>query len=157
MRSTTRNKLGAAVIAATAMFAGLQAAVVAPAQAAPITTPVRTVQPGLGDLSSKLQLVLNPGGNRAARAAELEAGDAGLGLMDQIGGVINTVPSLRWQLAGPVNDNGDTLTANLQVTVDGYGTFPNIELTWRQIDGTWKLTRDSECSVAYYAGLGCNI
>ncbi|AYF77117.1 hypothetical protein D7D52_28590 [Nocardia yunnanensis] len=156
MRSTTRNMLGAAVIAA-ATLGGFQAVIVAPAQAAPITAPVRTQQPGLGDLQSKLRLVLDTGASRSARAAELEAGEAGLPLMDQIGSVINTVPSLRWVLAGPVNVNGDTTTANLQVTVDGYGTFPNIELTWREIDGSWKLTRDSECSVAYYAGLGCNL
>ncbi|WP_067695845.1 hypothetical protein [Nocardia jejuensis] len=157
MISTTRKKLGAALIAATAVFGGLQVAAIAPAQAAPIVSPLRTAQPGLGDLQSKLRLALNTGADRGARANELEAGDAGLAILDQVGGVMNSVPSLRWALAGPVNQNGDTLTANLQVTVDGYGTFPNIELSWREIDGTWKLTREAECSVAYYAGLGCSL
>ncbi|MBL1075259.1 hypothetical protein JK358_12730 [Nocardia sp. 2] len=154
MLTTTRKKLGAAIFAATAVLGGIQAAVVAPAQAAPI---LRTAQPGLGDLDAKLRLALNTGASRPARANELEAGEAGLPLLDQVGGVMNTVPSLRWVLAGPVNVNGDTVTANLQVTVDGYGTFPNIELSWREIDGTWKLTREAECTVAYYAGLSCNL
>ncbi|MET9488577.1 hypothetical protein [Nocardia sp. NPDC006630] len=157
MINTTRNKLGAAVFAAAALIGGFNVAAVAPAQAAPLVAPLRTAQPGLGDLQSKLRLALNTGADRGARANELEAGEAGLPLLDQVGGVINTVPSLRWQLAGPVNSNGDTTTANLQVSVDGYGTFPNIEMGWREIDGTWKLTRESECSVAYYAGLSCNL
>ncbi|MFB7721428.1 MULTISPECIES: hypothetical protein [unclassified Nocardia] len=157
MISTTRKKLGAAVFAAAAVIAGFNVATVAPAQAAPIVSPVRTAQPGLGDLNSKLRLALNPGADRSARANELEAGAAGLPLLDQVGSVINTVPSLRWTVAGPVGQNGDTVTANLQVTVDGYGTFPNIEMAWREIDGTWKLTRESECSVAYYAGQSCNL
>ncbi|NUS43536.1 MAG: hypothetical protein HOQ24_07605 [Mycobacteriaceae bacterium] len=154
MISTARNTLGAALFAATALLAGGQVAAIAPAAAAPI---VRTVQPGLGDLHAKLKVALNTSAPRAARAAELEAGEAGLPLLDQVGGVMNTVPSLRWVLAGPLNVKGDTLTANLQITVDGYGTFPNIELAWRNVNQAWKLTRDSECRVAYYAGLRCNL
>ncbi|MFI1914969.1 hypothetical protein [Nocardia sp. NPDC020380] len=157
MRTTTRKKLGAAVIAVAATLGGLTVAAGAPAQALPIAAPIRAAQPGLGDLQSQLQLLLNTGASRSDRANQLEAGEAGLPLLDQIGGVMNTVPSLEWTLAGPVSTNGDTTTANLQVSVAGYGTFPNIELTWREIDGTWKLTKDSECSIAYYAGLGCNI
>lgn len=65
-------------------------------------------------------------------------------------------PSFRWTILGPVSVNGDTLSAKLQTAVDGFDPF-QFNLTWRQLDGTWKLTRESECTVASVAFLPCSL
>ncbi|MCM6776023.1 hypothetical protein NDR87_19990 [Nocardia sp. CDC159] len=144
-----------ALALASALFTGGVAAAV-PAVAAPISVGVRTAAPGAGELQSKLQLVLNPGAPRASRAAQLEAGEAGLPLVDTVGGVMATVPGFQWQVVEPIAVQGDTLTHQLQVNVPGFDAM-FIELSWKQIDGTWKLTRESECTIAYYAGQACTV
>ena len=108
-----------------------------------------------GELQAKLQLALNTGAARSARAAELENGEAGLPLLDQLGTVISSVPGFGWYVAGPVVNSGDLLTANMITSAPGFGTFPAIEISWRDVSGTWKLTRDSQCTLAYYASLSC--
>ncbi|MGV9723183.1 hypothetical protein [Nocardia beijingensis] len=144
----------AAFAIASATLAGGFAGI-APATAAPAV--VRTAAPSVGELQAKLQVLLNTGASRSARAAELEAGEAGLPMIDQIAGVMNSVPSFRWSVQGPVSVNGDTLSANLMTTVDGFSPFPAIEVSWRRIDGTWKLTRESECTIGYYASVSCSV
>ncbi|MEV2218831.1 hypothetical protein AB0E01_03000 [Nocardia vinacea] len=136
-------------------------ATVAPATAAPIGAPIgapmRTATPGLGELKAKLQLVLNTGASRSARAAELEAGEAGLSLVDQVGTVMASAPpSFRWNVIGPLNVSGDLLTAQLTTAIDGWDPW-YFDLSWKQIDGTWKLTREAECTIASVAMLPCNL
>ncbi|MFI5777102.1 hypothetical protein [Nocardia sp. NPDC051570] len=158
MKSSKLRAAAAAFSLVAALFAGIAATAV-PALAAPIMAPVRSdaTAPGLGELTAKLQLVLNTGASRAQRANELEAGEAGLSLVDQVGTVMAaTPPSFRWELQGPVNVSGDTLTATLQTSVDGWEPW-HFTLTWRQIDGTWKLTREAECTVASIAALPCTV
>ncbi|MFI9506261.1 hypothetical protein [Nocardia sp. NPDC052566] len=129
---------------------------VAPATAAPLT-PMHTSAPGTGELKSKLQLALNTGAARSARANELEAGEAGIGLVDQVGTVMAAAPpSFKWNIVGPVNVSGDTLTAQLTTSVDGWDPW-FFDVSWKQIDGTWKLTRQGECTVASVAMLPCNL
>ncbi|AHH15668.1 hypothetical protein NONO_c08610 [Nocardia nova SH22a] len=150
-----KSRAVAAFSLAAVVFAGGVASVT-PAVAAPIAVSAHAAAPGIGELQSKLQLLLDPNGPRGARADELEAGDAGLGLIDQVGGVMASVPGFQWQAVGPLNVNGDTLTHNLQINVPGFDAM-FIELKWKEIDGTWKLTRESECTIAYYANLPCTV
>ncbi|WP_328409179.1 hypothetical protein [Nocardia sp. NBC_00403] len=156
MLSTARKK--AVTLAATALIGAFATATVStPAIAAPLTAPLRAEAPGTGELKAKLALAINTGASRAARAAELEAGAAGLPLLDQVGGAMAAAPpSFRWTILGPVSVNGDTLSAKLQTAVDGFDPF-QFNLTWRQLDGTWKLTRESECTVASVAFLPCSL
>ncbi|MEU0504034.1 hypothetical protein [Nocardia sp. NPDC005998] len=161
---STRNKPVAR--AATAVFSLAAAAAIGafgtvatavPATAAPIGAPMRTAAPGVGELKAKLQLVFNTGAGRSARAAELEAGEAGLGLVDQIGTVMAAAPSsFRWDVLGPVNVSGDLLNAQLTTAIDGWDPW-YFDLSWKQIDGTWKLTREAECTLAGVAMLPCNL
>ncbi|MFJ1458233.1 hypothetical protein [Nocardia sp. N2S4-5] len=145
----------AAFSLAAAVFVG-GAATAGPALAAPVIAPVHAAAPGVGQLQSKLQLILNPGASRSARANELEAGEAGLPLVDNVGGVMASVPGFQWQAVGPVNVDGDRLTHNLQINVPGFDAM-FIELSWKDIDGNWKLTRESECTIAYYANQPCTV
>lgn len=151
-----KSRALAAFSLAAVVFAGGTAATIAPAVAAPITAPVHTAAPGVGELQSKLQLVLDPNGPRTARANELEAGAAGLPLVDKVGGVMASVPGFQWQAVEPITVQGDTLTHNLQINVPGFDAM-FIELKWKNIDGTWKLSRESECNIAYYANLPCTV
>lgn len=142
--------LSAAVVTGTVAATGT-------ALAAPVAAPVHAAAPGVGELQSKLQLVLNTGASRSARANELEAGEAGLPLVDQVGTVMAAAPpSFRWEVQGPVAVDGDRLTAGLQTSIDGYEPW-HFQLSWKQIDGTWKLTREAECTVAGIAMLPCTV
>lgn len=161
MTRTTRplHRVAAATCTlAAALAVGLGAvSTVAPAAAAPVVTPMRTQAPGPGELQAKLQVALNRGAAPTARAAELEAGAAGLPLVDQVAAAMDAAPpSFRWSILGPVTVNGDVLSAQLQTAVDGYDPF-YYTLTWRQIDGTWKLTREAQCTVASVAFLPCTV
>ncbi|BAW04204.1 hypothetical protein [Nocardia seriolae] len=150
------RRIAAAAVALTAVLGG-SAATISPASALPVVAPIKAANPGVGDLQSKLALILNTGASRSARANELEAGEAGLPLIDQVGTVIAAAPpSFKWSVLGPVNVSGDTLTAGLQTSIDGFDPW-NWTLTWREIDGTWKLTRDSECTVASIAMVPCSL
>ncbi|MEV6771192.1 hypothetical protein AB0N05_21490 [Nocardia sp. NPDC051030] len=154
MSRTTR--LLAAALTATALLTGTAATAVT-ATAAPVAAPVRTATPSAGDLKAKLQTVLNSGASRSARAAELEAGEAGLPLIDQAAGVMAAAPpSFKWTILGPVTENGDTLSATLQTSVDGFDPF-TFPITWKLVDGDWKLSRDGECTVASVAMIPCSL
>ncbi|WP_040804353.1 hypothetical protein [Nocardia concava] len=153
------NRLRRIAVAAVAVAAvlGGTAATVAPASALPVAAPVKAANPGVGELQSKLALLLNTGASRAARANELEAGEAGLPLIDQVATVVAAAPpSFKYTVLGPVNVSGDTLSTGFQTSIDGFDPW-NWTLTWRDIDGTWKLTRDSECTVASIAYLPCSL
>ncbi|WP_433661673.1 hypothetical protein ACQPW1_05545 [Nocardia sp. CA-128927] len=159
MLSITGKKPVAAIALAAATLMGAlgSVAVATPASAAPIVAPLHASAPGTGELKAKLQVALNTGAPRVARAAELEAGEAGLPLVDQVGtAMAATPPSFRWNILGPVTVNGDILGATLETAVDGYDPF-HFDLTWKNIDGTWKLTREAECTVASVAFLPCTV
>lgn len=153
MKTTMRAALVALSLVTATLLGGAGTLVAAgPAVAAPM---LRTVAPSTGELQAKLQLALNTGASRSARANELENGEAGLGLLDRLGGVIASVPGFGWYVSGPVSQDGDTLSANMITSAPGFGSFPPIEISWRDIDGTWKLTTESQCTLAYYASLSC--
>ncbi|WP_280439408.1 hypothetical protein [Nocardia cyriacigeorgica] len=149
-----KTRAAAAALALTAAAFG-SVATVAPATAAPSV--VRTNAPGVDELQSKLQLALNTGAPRGDRAAELEAGEAGLPVVDELSNRMAAIPSFRYSVIGPVSTQGDLTTAQLKLALDGYEDFPAVEVAWRQIDGTWKLTNDSLCGLAYYGSVPCSL
>ncbi|MGO4616282.1 hypothetical protein AB4305_18585 [Nocardia sp. 2YAB30] len=113
--------------------------------------------PAPAELQAKLGLLLNKGAARADRAAELEVGEAGLPIIDQVSSLIATLPGYQWSIVGPVNVRGDYLTAELKTVATGYDDMPLVDLSWRQIDGKWKLSRESLCTIAGFAALPCNV
>ncbi|WP_327112502.1 hypothetical protein OHB12_28940 [Nocardia sp. NBC_01730] len=153
IKRSTRAAIAAFALTAATLVGTIGTA--ATATAAPSIA--HTAAPSVGELQSKLQLVLNTGASRAGRAAELEAGDPGVSIADQVAARIAMFPSYRWSVVGPVDAHGDSLTAQLKTAVDGFEDLPLIEVSWRQIDGTWKLTREALCTVAYYASVPCAV
>ena len=152
---TAPARTAAALALATGLLVGGFGATV-PALAAPAVAPVHAEAPDVGALQNKLQLVLDTSAAPAARANELEAGEAGLPLVDKVGGVMASVPGFQWHATEPVTVDGDHLTHNLQITVPNFDPM-TIELSWVDLDGNWKLTRESECTIAYYANQPCTV
>ncbi|UGT53815.1 hypothetical protein [Nocardia asteroides] len=131
-----KRSLFAASMAVAALFAPVTAAVVAApaAIAAPAT-------PSAGELQGKLQAAMNGSG------AELESGNAGS--LTVVRDTVNRIPGYSWDVSGPVTVDGDTLSATLNSRLGDY-TYP-IPVTWKNIDGTWKLSQESESELVGYA------
>lgn len=154
-----RVAVAACAVAAVATVGSGVAALSAPAQAAPVLGPMRTQAPtpGPGELQSVLTLAIDQGAPRAERATALEAGEAGLAMADQLADVIAVAPpSLRWSVSGPVRVEGDLAYAQLVVTADGFEPY-STEISFRQTNGTWKLSRAGQCAIAAVAGLPCTV
>lgn len=134
-----KRSLVAASMAVATLFAPVAVAVVATAPAA-IAAPAT---PSAGELQGKLQAALN------GSTAEVESGDAsGLTVVrDRIA----AIPGYHWDVSGPVTVEGDTLSATLNSRLGDY-TYP-IPVTWKDIDGTWKLSRESEQTLVGYASM----
>ncbi|MEU1998388.1 hypothetical protein ABZ511_28455 [Nocardia gamkensis] len=147
------TRLAATTFALAAALAGT-VATVAPAVAAPMVAPLHAQAPGAGELTAKLRVAINTGASRSARAAELESGDAGVATMDKIAGLLAAAPpSLRYSVVNP-STSGDRIDAQLLVTTEGYPDF-TYDVSWKQIDGYWKLSRQAECSLASALALSC--
>lgn len=153
---STRKKLSALTIAAAGVIGAFGTITVpAIAEAAPLTAPLHASAPSAGELRAKLAVVFNTGASRGARAAELETGEAGLPVFDTAAALIAIAPpSWRWNVVGPVTVNGDTAYATLTTSTDGYDPW-NFDLSWKQIGGTWKLSRESICTIGNFVGQGC--
>ncbi|MEU7765388.1 hypothetical protein AB0B25_09750 [Nocardia sp. NPDC049190] len=151
--NTALTRLGATAVALTAALVGT-ATTAAPAIAAPLIAPLHAQAPGAGELTAKLRIAINTGAARGTRAAELESGEAGVATMDKIAGLLAAAPpSLRYTVINP-STSGDRIDAQLLVTTEGY---PNVtyDVSWKQIDGAWKLTRAAECGIASALALSC--
>ncbi|MEV0293162.1 hypothetical protein [Nocardia sp. NPDC050710] len=149
----TATRIAAAAIALTAALTGV-ASTAGVAAAAPITAPLRAQAPSAGELTAKLGVAINPGAGRAARAAELESGEAGIATMDKIADLMAMAPpSLRYTVINP-SVSGNRIDAQLLVTTEGYPDF-TYDVSWKQIGGTWKLTQQAQCSLASALLLSC--
>ncbi|MFI5535674.1 hypothetical protein ACIA5H_04700 [Nocardia sp. NPDC051900] len=149
----TLARLAATAVVVSAAFAGM-VGTVTPAVAAPLVAPLHAQAPGAGELTAKLRVAINTGAARSTRAAELESGDAGVATMDKIAGLLAvSPPSLRYNVINP-STSGDRVDAQLLITTEGYPDF-TYDVSWKQIDGTWKLTRQAECSLASALALSC--
>ncbi|MEU8895131.1 hypothetical protein [Nocardia sp. NPDC048505] len=133
------RKFAAASMTAAALLIPVGAAVVVTAPAA-IAAPAA---PSTGALQGKLQAALN------GSAAELESGDPSK--LAVVGAVINRIPGYNWSVIGPVSVNGDVLSANLNSCL-GENCYP-IPVTWKNVDNTWKFSRESEELLASYANM----
>lgn len=97
--------------------------------------------PSDGELQGKLQAALNGSAN------ELESGDPGS--ITIVRDRIALIPGYTWSVSGG-SVSGDVLSANLQSCLGQ--CFP-IPVTWKNIDGTWKLSRESQDTLVSYANL----
>ncbi|MFE5286390.1 hypothetical protein ACFRAQ_15600 [Nocardia sp. NPDC056611] len=124
----------------------LSASLLAPAVAVVATAPAAVAAPATpsaGELQGKLQAALN------GSAAELESGDASqIGNVNQ---VIQRIPGYSWDVSGPISVDGDVLSATLNSRLGSY-SFP-FSVTWKNVGGTWKLSRESEEMLASYANM----
>ncbi|GAB2642796.1 hypothetical protein GCM10027169_08600 [Gordonia jinhuaensis] len=159
------NAGGAAPAAAgSADTATADAPAAAAAPAAPAQTPTAQTSSAAapapltpGQLTTKVNTILNTNASSAARADELQAGAGALSTANGIANALRLAgPVYKWRIAGPVTVSGDTLTATLVTSLVGYAdrTEP-ITFVW--MDGKWKLSNKSACSFASHAMLSCNL
>lgn len=132
-----KRSFAAASLAVAAVFAPVTVAVVATAPAA-IAAPAT---PSVGELQGKLTAAMN------GSSAELESGNAGSLVV--VRDTVNRIPGYRWSVAGPVSVDGDTLYATLNSQLGDY-IYP-IPVTWKNVNGTWKLSQESESTLVGYA------
>ncbi|MEV0464775.1 hypothetical protein AB0I30_27830 [Nocardia tengchongensis] len=133
------RKLVVASMLSATMLMPAAAAVVAAAPAA-VAAPAT---PSAGALQGKLQAALS------GSAAELESGDASQ--IVNVGQVIQRIPGYSWDVSGPISVDGDVLSATLNSRLGSY-SFP-FSVTWKDVDGTWKLSRESEDMLVSYANM----
>ncbi|WP_194816708.1 hypothetical protein [Nocardia sp. XZ_19_385] len=133
------RSFAAASMTAAALLLPVGAAVV-------VTAPVAVAAPAApspAELQGKLQAALN------GSAAELESGDTSK--IRNVGQVISQIPGYNWDVSGPVTVDGDVLSATLNSRLGEY-SYP-IPVTWKNVGGTWKLSRESEELLASYANM----
>ncbi|AFR47162.1 hypothetical protein [Gordonia sp. KTR9] len=111
-----------------------------------------------GQLNTKVRIVMNANGSRAARAAELEGGERALRQIDLVSRAITTYGNvgLSYQMVGPVQVSGTTLTAPLQISVVGRGS-QNRSMTFVWSGNKWKLSNRSVCAIAGFVLLPCSL
>ncbi|MEN0138386.1 MAG: hypothetical protein AAGC80_24755 [Rhodococcus sp. (in: high G+C Gram-positive bacteria)] len=126
-----------------------------PPAAEETVTPQAPPVPSEAQLVGKLQLLLDPGTAPEIKARELEAGEAGLGMIGPVADALALAgPAYSWTVVGPVSVDGDLLTAQLKTSLVGFGDrFQPITWIWR--DGNWKLTNESGCALAAMAMVPC--
>ncbi|ATD69319.1 MULTISPECIES: hypothetical protein [Gordonia] len=111
-----------------------------------------------GQLNTKVKIVMNSRGNRAARAAELQGGERALRQIDAVAQAITTYGNvgLSYQMVGPVQISGNKMTAPLQISVVGRGS-QNRAMTWVWSGDKWKLSNSSVCLIASFVLLPCSL
>ncbi|MGV9860135.1 hypothetical protein ACWDTD_15985 [Gordonia sp. NPDC003425] len=123
----------------------------APAAAAPAAlTP--------GQLNTKVNLVMNPGASRAARADELVSGERALRQIDLVAQAKASYGNVgfSYTVVNPVQVNGTTMTAPLKMSIVGRGS-KTMQLTWNWTGSKWKLSDKSVCDVAGLVLLPCSL
>jgi len=108
------------------------------------------------ELVDKLKVLLSTA-TPDKKAAELQGALAALPTIDGV--VARTLlvdPLLDWTILGPIKVDGDILTARLQRTVPLIPPL-NDPITWRWVDGTWKLSNQSVCFLATQTFVPCTV
>ncbi|HEY5856890.1 MAG TPA: hypothetical protein VIW24_23290 [Aldersonia sp.] len=130
----------------------------APAASAPAPAPAARVAahptPSNTELVDKLKVLLSTA-TPDKKAAELQGTFAALPTIDGV--VARTLlvdPLIDWTIVSPIQVDGDVLTARLQRTVPLVAPL-NDPITWRWVDGTWKLSNQSVCFLATQTFLPC--
>lgn len=111
-----------------------------------------------GQLNTKVNLIMNSGADRAARANELEGGERALSQIDAVSAAIAAFGNVgfSYRMIEPVSVNGQTMTGTLEMTVVGRGS-QNQDLTWTWSGDMWKLTNQSTCDIAALVLLPCSL
>ncbi|WP_168701732.1 hypothetical protein [Gordonia paraffinivorans] len=111
-----------------------------------------------GQLNTKVKTIMNSRGNRAARAAELEGGERALRQLDAVSAALTQYGNVgfSYQMVGPVQVSGNTMSAPLQISVVGRGS-QNRTLTWVWTGDKWKLSNKSVCLIASFVLLPCSL
>ena len=138
---------------APAAAAPAPAASAAPAQAAS----GQPTAPTLGQFQSDLALLRGNGSNQK-KAEVLEGGAAAVTPIVKLFNYADQfrAAGFRYELTGPVKQNGTSATARLKLTSPGYDpAYMTMRWVWK--DGRWKLTNRSVCEIAAYAQIPCSL
>lgn len=151
---------GAPAAAAPAPAAAPQAAAPQAAPAAPAVQeqPQATAPTALseGQLKAKLQILFS-NAPEDQKAAELESGSRAFATLETVKTAVNTAgPVFKWNVVGPVQLNGTVLSAQLEAITPGFPAQYS-PLSWKWIDGTWKLSNESVCTVGALAFAKCTV
>ncbi|WP_168705183.1 hypothetical protein [Gordonia paraffinivorans] len=160
---------GEVVLESSGAAGGAPGVAAAPAPAAPVApatgaTPQQQTAAAAptaltpGQLNTKVKTIMNSRGNRAARAAELEGGERALRQLDAVSAALTQYGNVgfSYQMVGPVQVSGNTMSAPLQISVVGRGS-QNRTLTWVWTGDKWKLSNKSVCLIASFVLLPCSL
>ncbi|NDK92343.1 hypothetical protein GYA93_22685, partial [Gordonia desulfuricans] len=134
----------------------------APAAQAPATqAPAQAAAPvalSPAQLTTKVKLIMNTGASRSARIAELQGGARALTTVDTVARLLAAYPNsgFSYQVVGPVSVSGTTMNARLQMSLVGNGSRYR-DLSWVWMDGAWRLSNQSVCTIAAYASIPCAV
>ncbi|WP_076479853.1 hypothetical protein [Williamsia sterculiae] len=107
-------------------------------------------------LNTKISVIMNTSASRSVRADELESGARGLTSIDRVAQLLRVSGAgFTYQMVGPVQQRGTTLSARLQMSLVGNGSRYR-DLSWVWTGDKWKLSRKSVCDVAAYAMIPCS-
>ncbi|MBD0863344.1 hypothetical protein IA539_19410 [Gordonia sp. zg691] len=111
-----------------------------------------------GQLNTKVKIIMDARGSRAARIAELEGGERALRQIDAVAAAITTYGNvgLSYQMINPVQVSGTTMTAPLQISIVGRGS-QNRSMTWVWNGTKWQLSNKSVCTIAGFLLLPCSL
>lgn len=129
-------------------------AATAPTSSAASSTPTA---PTLGQFQSDLKL-LRSGASTAEKGKVLEGGTAAVGPINSLFKMADQFQAagVRYEVTGPVKQNGTTATARFKLTGPGYEpAYSTMYWVWK--DGRWKLTNRSVCELAAYIQAPCNL
>ena len=113
--------------------------------------------PTLGQFQSDLKL-LRSGASAKEKGKVLEGGTAAVAPINSLFRMADQfrAAGVRYELTGPVKQNGTTATARFKLTGPGYEpAYSTMRWVWK--DGRWKLTNRSVCELAAYIQAPCNL
>ncbi|MFT4086349.1 MAG: hypothetical protein QM658_04210 [Gordonia sp. (in: high G+C Gram-positive bacteria)] len=128
----------------------------APTAAAPAAGSTPTA-PTLAGLKSDLNLLAS-GASASQKAVVLEDGARAVPPITNMLQLAKQFQpaGFRYELVGPVTQNGTTAGARLKLSSPGYESqYATMTYVWK--DGRWKLTSKSICDIAAHASQPCNI
>ncbi|EGD53678.1 hypothetical protein [Gordonia neofelifaecis] len=111
----------------------------------------------LGEFNRQLA-TLSGDSSSAEKAKLLEGGARAVGPISKVLYLVKqySYTGFRYEVVGPLTQNGTTASARLRMTLPGSGSR-YIPLRWVWQDGGWKLTNKSVCDIAAYAQMPCSL
>ncbi|MGL4304878.1 MAG: hypothetical protein ACRCSF_01885 [Mycobacteriaceae bacterium] len=122
---------------------------------APITE--TSSPPSAIELTHILRLAVDPSRPLSQRQANVENGQKIpelLGKISERAGIFLSI--VNPQVIDPIDFNENQASGRLQVTFNGSaGPETPLRLTWKHLDGQWKLSARSICDIASFNGFSC--